>query len=322
MPCVLGIDGGGTHTRCALFDDKGHLLGFSVGGPSNYGDVGVDTARRNLHQVIITACNAHGVMDVVSVFLGMANVVSEADRETIRGMLDGLGLSPEAVVGVSHDCRVALMGGTGGAPGIVLIVGTGSSCYGRDASGRDWRSGGWGYLIDDIGSAFYLGKQALTAVIRAQDGRARETKLTAPVMHALGLRDPNDLMRRIYHPKLDRASIAALAPIVIELADSDEEVARIIKAGCEELARMVAAVEVRLDFPEGPHVVPVGGLVDSSNRVWNELESCIREAVPAARVERAVAPPVIGAALLACEQAGISADAVRLAASASNWGNT
>src|SRR6185436_17233044 len=127
-------------------------------------------------------------------------------------------LAPAEQIGIDHDCRIALAGGLSGRPGIVLIAGTGSSCFGMNAAGEAWRSGGWGHLLADEGSGYWLGVKGLEAAVRAYDGRGAPTALLDQLQRHLGLPDMNDIMHRLYVTGMSRAELAALAPIVIAAA--------------------------------------------------------------------------------------------------------
>src|SRR5258708_39402706 len=140
-----GIDGGGTQPRCLAIDEHGNIIGIGVSGSSKPDAADPETGRANLHQAILSAsqhCGGPQALDTL--FVGMGGVVSEADRQVVYHMLDGLTLKPGIPVGIDHDIRIALAGGTAGQPGIALIVGTGSSWYGDKAVGEAWRGGGWG----------------------------------------------------------------------------------------------------------------------------------------------------------------------------------
>ena len=314
MVFALGVDGGGTQTRCVVIDEQGNVVGFGLSGPSKPDAVEVARGRRNLHQAILTACQPCGGPSVIdSVFLGIGGIASAADVEVARGMLDGVGLPANVPVGIDHDVRIALAGGTAGQPGIALIVGTGSSCYGRNAAGESWRSGGWGFIVDDYGSGFYLGQHALMAVIRAYDGRGEATALTIPILNGLGIRDVSEVMHRIYHPRLDTTGIASLAPIVVQVAENDPVASAIVKRGCDELALMVQTTTRKLNLSDDVLVVPVGSL-GTANPLYREvLEAAIHRLLPQAQIKNAVVAPVAGAALLALEQMGISLSADGLA---------
>ncbi len=310
MRIVAGIDGGGTHTRAVLLTDQAHVLGWGMAGPSNYGDVGIEVTRANIGEAVRAAWRQAGTdpRPCDAVFLGMANVVSPADRATIQDIARDLGLADAGAIHVDHDIRIALAGGLAGQPGIVLIVGTGSSCYGRRADGRDWRAGGWAHLLDDWGSGYYLGLHAMIAAVRNTDGRGPATVLTAAVLKALHLEDMQDIMRRLYHEGLSRAEIAAMAPLVLEAARAGDAVAReIIERGVDELALMVETVARKLSFWPGPVQVTItGGLAQAGPVYLNPLHAAIRRRVPAADIVDPILPPVLGAALLALETLGTS----------------
>ena len=285
------------------------MLGTGVAGPSNYDDVGVDAARESiqhaLHEAWLEAGEPPRSCDAV--FLGMAGVVSEIDRTTICKIAVELRMAPPRQIGVDHDIRISLAGSLAGEEGITLIVGTGSSCYGRRVNGREWRAGGWGHLLDDVGSGYYLGLQAMIAAVRDTDGRGLPTALSQCVLAHLKLTDTQDIMRRLYHDGMSRAEIAALAPLMIEVAVTGDEVAReIIAQGVDELALMVKTVAEKLEFPPDKILVSVTGGVAHSGPIYKEpLYAAIRRRVPTVQIVEPKLSPVLGAALLALESLGI-----------------
>src|SRR5258708_21745706 len=99
---------------------------------------------------------------------------------------------------VAHDGFIALAGATAGAPGIIAIAGTGSFCFGRNASGRTARAGGWGYIFGDEGGGFDLTRQALRAALRMEEGWGPPTVLRQRLLEATGAADANDLLHRFY----------------------------------------------------------------------------------------------------------------------------
>lgn len=307
MALALGVDGGGTQTRCVVLDDHGNLIGSSVSGASKPDAVEPSVGTRNLQEAIRIACQpCGGPGSIDTAFLGIGGVNSPVDVQVILGMLDGVGFRPGIPLDADLDIVNALAGGTGGLPGITLIVGTGSSCYGRNAAGESWRSGGWGYIVDDYGSGFYLGQKALEAVIRAVDGRGAETALTEACLEALGITHPNDLMHRIYYPRLDFNSIAGLAPLVVSIAEHDAIARAIVERGCDELALMVMTVTRKLRLPDDVLVVPVGSLGTVNVFYRQVLEAAIACALPQARVRPPIAPAVVGAAFIALQKIGIT----------------
>jgi N-acetylglucosamine kinase-like BadF-type ATPase len=314
---VAGIDGGATRTRAAIASPTGSILGFGIAGPSNYDNVGVDTARANIGAALDRAWQraGRGRIPLDGLFLGMAGVVSPGDRETIVRMALDLGSAPRNVIGVDHDIRTALAGGLGGRAGLALIAGTGSSCYGRRDDGRHHRVG-WGYLLDDVGSGYWLGLQAMIAVIHEADGRGPRTRLSATLQSALGYDHVDGIMRVLYHDGLGVAGVAALAPHVLTDASSGDRVAQsILERGAAELARSVDAVARTLAFAGSPFPLTlVGGLLESSPGYRALVTSAISARLPECRPQSPELPPVLGAVLLAFREAGVTPTAETVAA--------
>lgn len=303
---VAGVDGGATKTRAVLVDERGHVLGTGEGGPSNYDNIGIDAASMHLHDALWSAFAAAGVATkrVDAIMLGMAGVVSRADRKRIADAVSAFDMVPDGGILVDHDIRIALAGGLGGREGVVLIAGTGSSSYGRRDDGRTHRTG-WGYLMDDAGSAYWLGLRALIATVRAWDGRGSRTILEDSVRRHLGFSDIDDIMHIVYHDRPDVSHIAGLAPLVVTAAERGDAVAdNILKAGAHELARMIAAVATALEFREFA-VTMTGGMMESVPAYRDRVSSSLRTMMPDALVRDPLLPPLLGAALLALGHAGV-----------------
>lgn len=193
---VMGVDGGNTSSRVVLATTNGQVLGYGKSGPASADGVGVETTSRHLREAINAAWQDAGKspQPVSASFLGMAGVVSEKDRDLIREIVLALRVSDPDLTGIDHDIRIALSGGLGNLPGIALIVGTGCSCYGRAQSGDSIRVGGWGHLLDDGGSSYFLGLEALKAVVRSADGRSGETSLTDIILNYFDIHDVQEIM--------------------------------------------------------------------------------------------------------------------------------
>jgi glucosamine kinase len=307
---VLGIDGGGTSTRAVLATGNGTILGFGRAGSSNYDDVGVEASQENIRlaveQAWLQAGRAPRPADAA--FLGLAGVVSDADRAIISRISSNLALAAAGFTSIDHDIRIALAGGLALKPGIVLIVGTGSSCYGRRADGSSCRVGGWGHLLDDGGSSYYLGLEAIRAVVRSVDGRLGSSSLVGHILSALDVQDEQEIMHRLYHPQMPRAEIAGLAPLVLKAAQQGDALAqKIVKDGQNELAQLVEVAAHRLKFePDDLHVTMTGGLAHSGDYFKRGIYAAIYTRLPGAHIQEPLLAPVLGAALLAIQLLGIS----------------
>jgi N-acetylglucosamine kinase-like BadF-type ATPase len=314
MRWCLGMDGGGSRTRACLADESGRIRARAETGPTNLHHAPPEEVRRRLDEIIGSVC-AQAQVDrtqCVSAFLGMAGVTSEETRARFHQWAETCGLDGAAIQ-VDHDIRIALAGGLEGRPGIALIVGTGSSCYGRTEDGRHWQTGGWGALAADEGSGYYLGWKAIVTAVRMADGRLGETPLKARVFQWLGIESATELMRRIHEKEMTRTEIAAFAPQLLELAAGGDPPARqILQRGARHLADMVAANHARL--PTGPHpdVVITGGLGNAETLYRNQILEAIQERLPSACIHRPLLAPVVGAVMLALEAAGCALNRERL----------
>jgi N-acetylglucosamine kinase-like BadF-type ATPase len=293
---VLGIDAGGTKTICQLVDDQTHVLAEARGGGANLQASGELEVEKVLHGVINQALVGAGAVPS-AICLGMAGVDRPRDADIVRGIL--LRIGHRAQPYVVNDALIALEAGVPAAEGVVVVAGTGSIAYGRDARGRAARAGGWGYVLGDEGSGYWLGRQALRAVVRSADGRGRATSLTPRVLAHYGVNRPQDLVWEVYHGGLKTTAIAALASVVGEAAtDGDPLATQIIEAGAAELAGAAASVARRLSLDRCPIVLAGGilrGLVPLRTRVLADLARALPQAEPLLLdVE-----PALGAARLA-----------------------
>lgn len=306
----LGIDGGGTKTEAAICDESGRMLGVGLGGASGIDSVGADGATVGIGAAIDAARGQAGLhaAQFASVFFGMAGVVSEADRAIVRDVAQRLALGD--AIHVDHDIRIALAGGLSGRPGIALIAGTGSSCFGMNAAGARWQAGGWGHLISDEGSSYWFGWNAIRLAAGAGDGRW-QSALYAPVMRQLGIEGVADLHQRLYTQGVSKAEIAGFAPLVMEAATAGDALALgLIRQGMQELALMVTAVASNLGWTAAPcEVTLTGGLWRAGEVVLAPFRAALAEIAPQARIVMPELPPVIGACVLALQAGGVIVDA-------------
>jgi N-acetylglucosamine kinase-like BadF-type ATPase len=272
-----------------------------IGNPNHISDADLRNHFSNLLRQLVAA-HDFPAGNIASVFAGIAGVTSDATAERMRSVLADCGLR-HAVIGVDHDIHIALAGGLAGRPGIALIVGTGSSCYGRDADGHTWQTGGWGSLISDEGSGYFLAREAMTAAVRMADGRQPETRLRQAVFNWLGINDVSEIMDRIFGKELSRPQIAAFAPALLQLATDDDPAALgILASGAQELAEMVAANHACLHTADSPEIVITGGLGTADSTYRSLITSAITRQLPDATVRPAEMDAAAGAAMLALQQ--------------------
>ena len=307
---VIGLDGGGTKTSIQLADLSGTVITETQGGPSNFQIIGIEEASRNILDLAETCCHSVGCSysQIGSVVAGLTGAGRIADE---RRITEGLQNASEKRgmffhdLKVESDARVALEGAFKGTRGIVLICGTGSIVFAKDAKGRVIRSGGWGRLIGDEGSGYQIGREAFRSIARMMDGRGRATKLAKMVGSEFGLKTHEDIIRAVYREDFD---LASAAPLVLLAAERNDAAAtEILRFAAAELIDALRAVLKSLgNVPRGNRqkipLVLMGGLMQSENVYSKKVKSAIRKNLPRLSVEDPIDRPVHGAVLMAIDR--------------------
>jgi len=206
-------------------------------------------------------------------------------------------------VRIESDALIALEGAFKGGAGIILIAGTGSIAFGKDEKGNIYRTGGWGRILGDEGSGFFIGKHAMTVVCRHLDGRSAPTLLTAMVAKKFGLKSSTDIISAVYK---DNMNIAAIAPLVFEAAKKgDAAASEIIQLSSVELTEHVRALVMKIQGGKTETVrrkIPlsfIGGLIAEETSLTRALRRQISNSFPNIDIVEPMAPPVYGAVLMA-----------------------
>ena len=293
---VLGLDAGGSKTVCQLADGSGTVLNEVRGPGANLTSLGEDGVEQVLGDLIVRALDGRDDKPD-AVCLGMAGADQPREAELVRGVLARI--EPSARTVVVNDALIALEAGVPGKAGVVVASGTGSIAYGRDDSGRATRAGGWGFLLADEGSSFWIGRDALRAVVKAYDRRGPETALTGIVLTALGVEAPKDVAREVYRGGIKPAEVAALAAEVHRVAERGDAVARqIVERAAVELTFLAEAVIARLGLSDVP-VVLSGGTFRAVPGLVQALTEQLASLLPRARVRLLDVEPAFGSVQLA-----------------------
>jgi len=256
----LGVDGGLSTTTALIGDQTGRVLGVGQGGPCNH--VGAAEGRAKLTRAV-SECVAKACQQAR---LDPAQIQYEAacfgmsggpdDKEALLAQI----LRARTLV-VTHDGMIALSGATAGGPGIVMIAGTGSLAFGRNAAGQTARAGGWGYVFGDEGGGFDITRQALRAALRFEEGWGPPTVLRDLLMEATGAHSANDAQHRFYTREYPRPLIASYSRLVDQAAIEGDRVAiDILHNAAQQLASFTAAIRRQL-WKEGEpaRVAYIGG---------------------------------------------------------------
>jgi N-acetylglucosamine kinase-like BadF-type ATPase len=292
----MGIDGGGSKTTCLLGDER-EVLARATAAGSNPIRVGAEQARAALQAAVGEACAAAHIAphQVTRTCLGLAGAARPQVEQQARAIVG-------AVVGgeieVAGDMAIALEAAFPGAPGLVVIAGTGSIAYGRNQRGETARAGGWGFAISDEGSGHWIGRAAVAAAMRAHDLGENST-LISSIMNSWHLGTRDDVVRAAN--AIPPPDFAALFPQVLAASAAGDARASdtLTQAGAElaQLARMVADRLWR--GPQPFRVAMAGGVFQNSSLVRQVFSNTLRSLHPQAEIESRVIEPAQGALWLA-----------------------
>jgi len=261
MKYVAGIDGGGTKTKLICRSLEGVELYSAMLGAFNINGIGIDEFTLLLKEI---CKRLKAVGECEALCIGSAGVSNELMIQTVGEAMRSADIKNWRLVG---DHITALYGALEGEPGIAIIAGTGSICYGLRKDGSEARSGGWGHLIGDEGSGYALGRDALSAVAREMDGYGEKTLLTKLLIEETGLDTREKIISYVYGS--DKSNVASLSRIVEQAAkQGDSEALRIIKKNAADISRLVVTVAKKLEF-KGVEVAMLGGML--------QHDTCLRK---------------------------------------------
>jgi len=304
----LGIDGGGTKTDFLLIDEKGHLLAAHKGGSAYYLETGVDALQSMLTAGIEATLKQGGVAasDLTFAFIGLP---AHGEDSGLLPRLNSIaaGVLPQSKFRCGNDMVCGWAGALGGSDGINIVAGTGSIAYGEFSS-RQARSGGWGELFSDEGSAYWIAREALTLFSRMSDGREPRAPLYHLMRDRFQLKEDLDLCAVVYGPPLmSRSRLASLAPLVAEAAREGDSSARgLFEQAALHLAAIVHAVYDQLHIPHERRI-PVsysGGMFKLTDLMQPLFEAAVNAGERRYEFLAPRLPPVAGAALYAARIAG------------------
>ena len=314
MAYYLGMDVGGTKTHALIADEKGTVLGFGKAACGSYEYHGVDSAAQENRKALTAALSESKLTlaDLSAVGLGVAGADLPEDFEMLEEKIYGpiFGDIPRRF---RNDSMAALRGGTRDPQGIVIVCGTGSVCAGRSASGSETRVGGLGPEFGDACTGTGIGQEGLRTVWRAQEGIVAPTRMTDKFLTRSGTSNIEEFFRAIYRGTLTHDALEPMAELVFEAASEGDEAARaILTQGGSYLAAMVNAVARNLAMESARFPVIMAGSVfkGQARHLIEALQSGIAATCPKAECRAPEFEPVVGALLMAYEEARTLNDAV------------
>jgi N-acetylglucosamine kinase-like BadF-type ATPase len=260
----LCVDGGQTKTAVSLLDAEGETIEFwterPLTTPSKPG------AKENLRKVVRSVAE-----ELRRKVAHLEDAAPEAACFSLTGYLEEDDTVPSLVgeeletvvpelkrIHIVPDYVGNWAAATRGEPGIIIISGGGSVVYGCDVSGSSLRVGGWGHLLGDEGSGYWIGLEAIKAALRSWAGMMPKTGLEGRLMEEFGVADDLEFLSAVYSGEISEAQIAGLVPLVVSLSEEGDEASdRIMEDAARHLADYCSAALDRLGTTR---VYPSGGV--------------------------------------------------------------
>ncbi len=308
----LGVDGGGTKTAVVVAEyqpEQGLVVRSRVEGhSSNLQAVGWDRAIEGLGKWVQEACAQAGGSpeELDGACFCLAGLSGPRQRQTLRAWLADSGVACPCHIATDAHLLLAAAHPSDGAPvrpleGIGLIAGTGSIALGM-RGGKTYRAGGWGYLLGDEGSAFWLGRHLLELACRIADGRGGPEAVLQAVQQFAAVERPHELTGWVYGAADPRLRIASVGPLVFALNDIPE-VQPMVEAGATALADLVRCVARRSGYSGDDYPLVVSGGVLVHQPVYvQRVQAALADMDCAPGNVTRVVDPVLGAVRLAVWQ--------------------
>ncbi len=297
---VMGVDGGATKTLAAVLDLQDRTLHLGHGASSNSDAVGARTASASLIEATDEAIGRAGIMreQLDIAVLAIAGTDTDAVAAHVRASRPSTWMVVNDVVG-------AWATATGARPGVGAISGTGSNVFGVGPDGRAWRAGGWGHILGDEGSGYWLAVQSIKAALDDRERSGPETALSAAAIDFFDVQSVEALAMLVYSKPLAKGEIAAFAIETARVAHAGDAVARgLYERAAAELGRQVAAVVEQTGLIEDFPVGLIGSAFKAGALFVKPLEAAVQRVAPRAQVAVVEMAPVGGCLLLAARVAG------------------
>ena len=306
----IGVDGGQSGTRAVVANDAGRVLAMGTGPACDHitAPRGYERNRAAIHGAINDALEKSGAdaKQIIAVGMGLTSAPRELNAQPTFEKIVREIADPDHIW-IDHDAATNLAGATAGAPGVMVIAGSGSIAYGINQVGGEGRAGGLGYLMGDEGSAWWIGITALQAAAAAADGRGPETELLPFVLEYYDLPTIRHIHTFIYADTFTRPMVSEISVDVARLAESDKVARKIMSDAGERLAIMVLATIRQIHQPaDEVDVYPTGGVFRAGAVITQPFADKLHGEWPEARIQQPHFEPVYGALIRGYQQAGIA----------------
>ena len=319
MKLFAGYDGGGTKTACVLTDEAGAILGFGVGGPSNYLYCGREVAAESVRTATEKAFASAGlpVQKLDTAYMASAAILiqhGDAHVPFFSTCMDA-----DRVI-CESDIYNIWFGAVRERPAVITIAGTGSITY-ICSKENFLRVGGWGPLLGDEGSGYDLGLQALRLACRMYDGREPEDRAFMDAIFGhYELSTPGELLRKLNKGDT-RSAVADAAKVVFSLYDQGSPTAKLLLERCAREIALTVQTAIRRDGGAAEYpLILSGGLTRQDGPLYGMLKAeLLQPGSGISEITNLQVHPAVASAALALHHAGLAGSVETLLETAKGW---
>ncbi len=295
MKYIIGVDGGGTKTEAIAYNLEGEEISRGYSGYANV-LINVAEAINNIVDAIMQ-CQKPLEGECVYIYLGLAGIESGAHVDTLeKALTDNF----QTKCSIVNDARIAHAASLKGESGILVISGTGSICLGvKDNQTKV--TGGWGHLLGDEGSGYWIAIEAFKQITREEDSDIPLSSLSLALLEKLHAKEPNDIKSFIY--SASKGEIAAYVPVVAEYAKYGSQVAaQILKTAGEQLGETTVRLSRKLQFQPGVKIALKGSILTHVTEVCEAFMNYVNEHIQGAQFVMEEVSAAKGAYYLALQE--------------------
>lgn len=290
----LGVDGGGTKTAFLLDVDGKRFESKQITIHPK------QVTKQQFFEImklgVGDVCKEAGISpeEILYTFVAAPGYGQYPDTEAYidEGIREAIGSDRFTV---ANDCVNGWAGSLNAKPGINLVLGTGQIGYGVDEEGKSMRSGGWGPLLGDEASGYYIGLKLLNHFTKMSDGRSDKTILYDIIRGKLDLKDDMEIIDKA--EKMKRDEIASLSRIFTEALDKEDPYCKeLLDEISKEAAAVIDSIIKGLNFKEEVKVSYSGGVFNLGDRLIKKIEEKSKNKI---KIEKPYTDPSEGALILA-----------------------
>jgi len=305
MKYFIGIDGGGSRSRLVAIDKNRNIIARCEGGTTNLAAETHEGIYNNMQDLFtdLYVAAARPPSDCGALYIGSAGASTGENAKLLEKIFRDIGITGK--IKVTNDAELALMAATQEEPGIIIIAGTGSVGYAIDKEGITHRAGGWGHLIDDGGSGYRIGMDAIKAALMELDGRGPKTALTGMVTNFFEQTNPAEILSYVYSNSFHKSKIAKISILVESAANQGDSVAIAIEAQAAADLIKIARSLIHSAQLFAHNVVLSGSIILRSKNIRTLFESAICKAFPEMKIIPMKESAELGAAYMALKMASL-----------------